>query len=511
MATHAALGILNDGGNAFDAAVAAASTLFVTWPMSCGIGGDAVFVGYDRYRNHPIGVTALGAAPAAASTDLFRSLGHTAIPSRGALSATVPVALRSIAALHARHCSLPLQTLLAPAIRAAADGFAVNRQFHLWTQSNIRHIRTDAWLATTFAPAGRAWPVGTWLRQPETAAVLEMFAARGQAYLTDPNFVHPLVDTSRSRGGLFTAEDFADVPDPDASLLSGPLADAHLFTSPLPTQGYLLLQNCGIYGRSSGGCGQPRSHRIHLLCEAFNQTFAQRLEALGDPAFLGELRWLVDPDNIDRLANRIRLDGKTPCLYRDWYSEGDTTQFVVADEHGNIVSAILSLSLGFGAGIADAKTGMIFNNRLGRSATLNPMHPNVVQPRKRPVNTIHAYLVMRNGQALLAGGSPGGDGQAQWNSDLLTSILLEEIPVTDAVPQARFTYFPGADLFEAEREDALHIERPTQALSDGLTELGYRVVPLAKVKGCLRVIARLGNGWIGVDDGHEDGLTASLH
>jgi gamma-glutamyltranspeptidase/glutathione hydrolase len=509
--TLAAVEALRAGGNAFDAAAAASAALMVTLPMACGLAGDVAAVGFRADTGEPFAFLGLGAAPAAVSRAAFAQRGLDRIPLTGILSVTAPGALDAHVAFADRLGALPASRPLEVAAALAEDGVAVTPQLHRWIANNVGVLADDPRLLEAYAPGGEPPSTGATLRQPELGATMRALAGRAPGDI-DPELARRIAEESRRRGGLLGEGDVLAARARFVDPVTVRVGDVELLTTPLPTQGYLLLQNVAMLERfrARHGRGDPDAE-IHVLSEIVAQTFAQRLERAwdaDDPD--AELAALLDDANLEALLARVDPDRRSPLPFRGHYCTGDTTHFVVVDADGNAVSWIQSLGLGFGSGVGVPGTGVILGNRLGRSCTLDPRHRNAARPRRRPVNTIHAYVALRDGRPELVGGTPGGDGQPQWNAQVLARALLDGAG-PEAAEAPRWTYLPGSDLCEAGQADRLEVDRDLDpGICAALARRGHRVVARRDVGGCVR-LARLDGGTVcAADDGRQEGLTAAV-
>ena len=509
LATHAALSILSRGGNAVDAAIAATAVLFVTMPMSCGPGGDLVCLVYDREAGRVLGLTALGHAPSGATIARFHGLGHSRIPVTGLLSSTTPVGLQALQQLNRRFSALSLERLFSDAISLAHDGFEISNQFNRWTTNNISVVTLSDELAALYAPQGVAREPGSRLRQVNLGRTLELFAANPSEYRPTEPMVRGLLELSRTLGEYFTETDMS--PKYDETVLQRAIGGGNLHTSPLPTQGILLLNNfTALLEALPADMSETEAHRIHLACEIYNQTYHKRRRFAGDPEFVNSSNNLLMRSSVEDILRHINPHVRTPCLYNGFYSGGDTTHLVVGDENGNGASIITSLSLGFGSGLPIPGTGVILNNRLGRSAVLDESDPNGLAPGKRPVNTIHNYALTDEAGLVAIGGTPGGDGQVQWNAQVLEAVVRRGMDAERAIRLPRFTYYPGGDLAEADMPESIHVENVERESVVRLRARGYDVRRKSRVQGALRMLRRVSAGWNVLDDQHEDGLSTGF-
>src|SRR5262249_61407923 len=207
-----------------------------------------------------------------------------------------------------------------------------------------------------------------------------------------------------------------------------------------PSQGFLLLEQLNILEGYDLGALKPFSpERMHLLIEAKKLAFEDRNRTAGDPAFV---KWPLDQfiSKAHAAMRRKEIDTNSArqaeaALIAE--HSGDTSYFAVADGNGNAVSFIHSLSNSFGSAVVAGDTGVTFNNRAGRGFSIDPAHPNVIAPGRRTMHTLNAYLICRDGQPWLVGGTPGGDQQTQWSAQVLTSVVDHGLALQEAVEGPR--------------------------------------------------------------------------
>ncbi|GAA1465058.1 gamma-glutamyltransferase [Nocardiopsis exhalans] len=506
-ATLAALDVLREGGTAFDAAITASAVLTVALPMACGPGGDGVAVLHRAGQDEPVSLTALGRAPRGASPEAYRSRGLTTVPATGALSLSTPALIDGWYRLHREYGTLPFERLLEPAIDLAVSGVPVTAQVARWTRDNLAALEQPGF-RDLYEPHGSPDAVGSVLCQPGLAALYSMVAS---AHRTPETLRAELADAitpvSDELGGLIARADLlvdhARV-EPAATVRLGQYSVA---TTPAPTQGPLLLQNLALYRSLSRGQSSDRPDMIHLLAEIIDQTYGWRLREFGDPEFV-DFTDPLDPALLASLASGVDPDKRSPSSCLGHYTEGDTSHFAVLDREGNGVSWVQSLGLGFGSGIGVPELGLFLGNRLGRSATIDPVHPNVCAPGKRPVNTIFPWSSSGPEGLRWLGGTPGGDGQTQWNAQVLLGLIEDSVSPLQALSRPRWTYYPGCDKVEAAMEPQLRVDDTMDAGTvAGLGSRGHEVVAKASVGGVVRVLERGRNCAWGLDEGRHEGLT----
>jgi gamma-glutamyltranspeptidase/glutathione hydrolase len=257
-------------------------------------------------------------------------------------------------------------------------------------------------------------------------------------------------------------------------------------TAPV-SQGFLLLEQLNILeGFDLEALAPTGADRIHLLVEAKKLAFADRNRYAGDPSLV---RWPLERliSKAHAAARRAEIDparAGIPGAGRLPEHAADTSYFAVADGAGNAVSFIHSLSASFGAGVVAGDTGITLNNRAGRGFTLEAGHPNVIAPGKRTMHTLNAYLCSRDGRPWLVGGTPGGDQQTQWNTQVITNVIDHGMSLQHAVEAPRWFSFPGTDPATLEEPMVLRLEGriPEEAARD-LTARGHAVEVLGPWSG----------------------------
>ncbi|MET7685074.1 gamma-glutamyltransferase [Streptomyces sp. NPDC005423] len=509
-ATLAALRVLEEGGTAFDAAITASAMMTVCMPMASGPGGDATALLHVRGEPTAHALVGLGRTPRAADPAAFRERGLNDVPRTGVLSATTPALLDAWFEVHERFGTLPLERLLDPALRTAAEGAVITGQFQRWTRENL-HVLEQPEFHGLYRRAAEPHSVGEALPQPGLARLYDRAGRLGRegvrgwlAELAD--------DLGAHSGGLLRGDDVTATGARLVPAVVTEVAGRQVAVPPAPTQGPLMLQNLALYeALRPEGAESGSAAGVHLLAEAVHQTFGWRLDHLRDPESDGPpLPDPLGPDTLAALREGIDPDKRTPCRYAGHYSHGDTTHLVVADSAGNAVTWVQSLGLGFGAGVGLPEAGLLLCNRLGRSATLDPRHANRVTPGARPVNTIFPWSISDGPAVRWLGGTPGGDGQCQWNTQVAAALLFDDNTPLRTLSGPRWTYFPGSDRTEAGRPEQLHVDDTMEAATVAeLTRRGHDVVRKASVGGVNRVVSLRSGSLYGLDDGRQEGLTAA--
>jgi gamma-glutamyltranspeptidase/glutathione hydrolase len=507
-ASVAGLDALREGGNAVDAAVAAAAVLAVVEPTMTGIGGDLFAIVHDAKTGRTRGLNASGRSPRAASLPHLRADGHVSIPNRGVLSVTVPGAVDGWARLLAEHGQMPLARVLAPAIAYARDGFPVSEVVaRQWLDAEPL-LAADPAAAAVFLPRGRAPRPGELFANPALAASLEAIAANGPDILYQGELGRTIARDIARREGWLTHEDLAThesdwvTPIKTRYEASGG-DDLELLELPPNTHGFVAIEALNILaGDDLGRLSHNSADYLHLLLEALAVAFADRETHLADPDSVPEetLRRLISLDYAREMRRRI---GATRSPMRQQQprpttdGRGDTVYLAAADSDGHLVSLIQSLYAGFGSGIVAGDTGIVLHNR-GSLFSTDPSHPNHLAPRKRPLHTLAPAMVYRNGRPWLAYGVMGGDMQPQGHLQVLLNLTCFGMNLQEAGEAARARYDPTGICLEQgiSAGTADDLRRRGHQIIDGLGFGGFQGVLIDQDTGVL----------MGGSDPRKDGL-----
>lgn len=421
LAAQAGLRMLQLGGNAVDAAIAAAAVLTVVEPTGNGLGSDAFALVWDAQRLH--GLNASGRSPAALTPERFAGL--DAVPYGGWDSVTVPGAVSGWVALHERFGSLPLTTLLSDAIRYADEGFAVTPIIAQgWALSQQRFGARADWSAA-FAPSGRTPAAGETWRFGAQARSLSLIAeTNGDAFYRGP-LADAMVAHARSEGGLLTHDDLAAHRADWVEPIQTDYGDVALHEIPPNGQGLAALLALGILRHRD----DLHDHEVdspgwfHLQIEAMKLALADAYRWVADPTHMREVSAADLLDDGYLAARAALIDPRqagdpghgTPA-------RGGTVYLTTADASGRMVSYIQSNYAGFGSGVVVPDTGISLQNR-GAGFVLTPGHPNRVGGGKRPFHTIIPAFLTEGGAARCSFGVMGGPMQAQGHLQMTLRLV----------------------------------------------------------------------------------------
>jgi len=487
LASAAGLRVLQAGGNAIDAAIAAAAVCSVVYPHMCAIGGDNFWLIYDAKARTIRALNGSGRSGERCSIEQYHRMGlMNAIPARGFLAAnTVPGAVDGWAEAH-EHGRRRLGTkllwsaLFEEAIAYAESGFPVTPSQALWTARNtadagdpLRSLqRWEGFRRTFLMRDGRPYGPGEVMTQPELARTLKTIACEGGRIFYEGDIARRIVRDLEAHDGLLTERDFlehhSDWVDPIGVTYRG--CSAYGF--PPNTQGVAALMILSILNHFDlQRVGEGTADYYHLLVEATKLAFADRDRWVTDPAFHAiPLDHLLSPHHTEGRARQIQMN-KAAARVQPAPIAGDTVFIGAVDAHGNGVSMLQSIYFDFGSGIVAGDTGVLLQNR-GTFFSLDPKHVNRLEPRKRTFHTLIPAMLLKDDRLVLVYGTMGGEGQPQTQSALVTRIIDFGFGVQEAIEAPRWLYgrtwgMTSNDLFLEARIPA--------SVVDGLGQRGHPV------------------------------------
>ncbi|MFM9108903.1 MAG: gamma-glutamyltransferase family protein [Chloroflexota bacterium] len=500
--------VLAEGGNAVDAAVAAALVGSVVLPAMCGIGGDLFAIVHRPDAPDAPGAGELlafmgsGNGPAGVTREWMAERGETGaagqrvLAQRGPLSPGVPGFVAGAFAMLEQFGTRTFGSLARDAIRLARDGFPLSVAGAAFIATGAEDIlRKDPAAEAVFLPGGRIPRPGDLFRQPDLARTIGEIAAAGPESFYRGSLARRIAGYLQSRGGALTAEDFAghetDLLPPLASTYRGHT----IYETRLPTQGFVVLEALNYAERARISPGSLSSApTIHLQAEALKAAFGDRNAGAADTP--------EGAANVDRFISKEwaarRFIGYDPFRAGEMapgsLQDGHTTSLVTADRDGMLVSLIFSVSDWFGSGVVAGDTGVLLNNRAGHCFSLEPGHPNVFEPGKRTMHTLNCYLIAGpDGTPVVAGGTPGGDFQPQWNVQTISALIDGRLDVQAAASLPRWQLWPATYPADVGAPAELRVEsRVGEETLRQLAEMGHNVVRLGPwgARGAVQVVAR---------------------
>jgi len=466
LATAAGVDVLRRGGNAIDAAIATNAVLSVVYPASCGIGGDAFWVIYEPRTREVVCYHGSGRAAAALSAEQLRAQGLTAIPQRGALSVTVPGAVRSWEDVARLHGTRGLDELLAPAEGYARDGFALGDVVANYFALNEPMLRQDADAVELFLKRGIPQP-GDVVRNVPLADTLAEIRRRGSPAFYTGRVAAAIVAALQRGGNPMTANDLATHKTEETAPLKIGWHGAEVYAHPPNSAASVALMVLGMLANDGAASDLDWTH---LAIEAIKIALEIRDQRFGEPATMAPLDDVLRPDAL--AAMRAGIDPQRAHPRHSLADRGGTIAIAAVDEEGRTVSLIESLYQNFGSGVMASGTGIFLQNR-GSYFRLEPGHPNELGGGKRPLHTLSPGMLLRDGKPEFVYATMGGDGQPQTHVQLLHNVYERGMSVQAAIDAPRFVY--GRDS-EASFADAVTVEaRMPGPIVDGLRERGQNV------------------------------------
>jgi gamma-glutamyltranspeptidase len=453
LASAAGLNILQSGGSAVDAAIAANAVLCVVYPHMAGLGGDGFWLIAEPGTGGVHGLNGSGPAARTATLDYYRPLSKdNQIPARGPLSVlTVPGAIDAWRLAHERFGRFDWSKLFDAAIAYARDGMAVSRSLADWLAQDEAILATYPATAAIFLPNKRVPRDGQRLVQGDLARSLQEIANLGarKSFYEGP-IAERICGALQPQGSPLAADDFAAFHAEWVEPIKATYRGYEVYELPPNTQGFTALQILNlIEGYGVVAWGDGTADYYHHMAEAVKVAFADREEWLTDPSFVNipverliskgyadERRRLIDSERARDIADVPAGIAYTHPHERR-VPDGDTCYFCAADRDGMVVSLISSIYVDFGSAVIGGDTGIILQNR-GTFFALDEKHPNHLQPGKRTFHTLIPALLVRDGQPYLAFGSMGGEGQPQSQAALVTRIVDFGYDVQQAIEAPRW-------------------------------------------------------------------------
>lgn len=425
LATQVALDIMQEGGNAIDAAIAANAVLGLVEPTGNGIGGDLFAIVWDAESEKLYGLNASGRSPKSLSLKYFKENGYESIPPRGVLPLSVPGAVDGWFELHDRFGQLDMKNVLQPAINYAESGFPVTEVIAYYMDRNAAVLADQPGFADVFMKDGDVPEKGERFKNPDLANTYKLLANKGRDAFYKGEIARTIDEFVEKHGGFLSYEDLAEHESTWVNPVSTNYRGYNLWELPPNTQGIAAQQILNIleqYDLSAMGFDSPEY--IHHFVEAKKLAFEDRAKYYSDPAFndvpveglldkgyAKERAELINPNK----AGRSYEPGNPP-------TQGDTIYLTTADKDGNMVSLIQSNYRGMGSGVTPTGLGFVLQNR-GELFALDANHRNVFEPGKRPFHTIIPAFVTKDGKPLMSYGVMGGATQPQMHAQILINLI----------------------------------------------------------------------------------------
>ena len=451
LASQAGASVLARGGHAVDAAIAVNAVMNVVAPMSNGIGGDLFAIVYDAPTGTVHGINGSGYAPAALTIDGLHTRGITSMPQSGILAVTVPGAVAAWSKLHGRFGRHAFGDLLSAAIRIAEDGFPVPEIVAAEWGGSEGILGSDAEASRVYMPHGRAPRIGEIFRNPDLAATYRALAAGGRDAFYCGEIARRIARCAERHQGALSAADLATYDAEWVTPLSTTYRGWTVHEQPPNGQGLAALMMLNLIEHAPiGSYGHNSVDALHTIIEAKKLAYADLQRYVCDPAFHQiPQATLISKSYAAQRVREIDPARANPAVSTGTLSTegGDTIYLGVVDRDGNIVSLIQSNFANFGSGVVPEGTGFALQNR-GGMFTLDPMHPNALAPRKRPLHTIIPGFMKGPDQRHVAFGIMGGWNQAQAHVQFISNVVDHGMNIQGALEAARVTKitFTGCDV-----------------------------------------------------------------
>jgi len=505
LASAAALDVMRTGGNAIDAAVAAAAVLGVTEPHMTGIGGDMFAIVWLAEARKLVALNAGGRAGSRMIRDTLVARGFRSGSQQGAMSVTVPGALAGWDLLLRTHGRRTLKQVLQPAIRYARDGFPVTPIIAAQWANETAFLKRDSATAATYLMNGRAPKAGDWFVNRDLARTMQVIADSGVRVFYGGSLGKRIVQRLDALGGFVTLDDLKRNAPTWVTPLSVDFQGYRVWELPPSNQGVAALEMLRILEPFDlKAMGHNTAPYLHHLIEAKKLAYADLDRFVGDAdhlampaaellrdAFIAQRRGLI---NASRASERM-----DPGPLR---TKSETVYLTTADAEGNMVSFINSVYDYFGSGVVVPGTGFVLHNR-GAGFTLTPGLPNTVAPGKRPFHTLIPGFVTRvvdgREQAYMSFGLMGGGVQAQGHVQFLLNHLVFGMDLQGAIDAARFRHYDGY---------RVALEAPiTDGVRSALQAMGHVLIEQPPIAfGGAQAIVRLPKGYAAGSDPRKDGL-----
>lgn len=485
LASQVAVALLQAGGNAVDAAIGAAMVQNIAEPQMCGLGGDAFILLKPAGSEEVLALNGSGRAPAGADAAALRAAGHVKVPVHGIHAVTMPGGVDALCRLHEDHGRLPLDQILAPAIRLAEEGIPVGPRTAFDWAEDIKVLQGDALKFYTLN--GQAPRAGQIFRAPGLAEVMRRIAREGRAGFYEGEVAEDMIASLQALGGSHSQADLAATCADWHQPVSGSYQGRDLIEHPPNGQGATAILLLKILSHFDLAALDPAgAERAHLEAEAAKLAYDARNRFIADPghmdparlqSFLGDetaarLAALIDPKRA--MADPVAL---SEAVHRD------TICLSVVDRDRMAVSLIYSIFWGFGSGLASQKFGLNFQNR-GAGFTLTAGHPNEMGPGKRPMHTIIPGMLAGGGRITMPFGVMGGAYQPTGHARLISNLSDYGMELQQAIDAPRL--FAGPEGLEVERGYS-------EAVKAELAAKGHRVIRPEQPLGGAQAV------WIGSD------------
>jgi len=492
-ATEAGAEMLSAGGNAIDAAVAAAFALGVCEPAASGLGGQTMMLVHIVEPKRTFALDGSSRAPNRATPDTLSKTERR----RGYKATTVPSTPAVLQYALESYGSLKLERVLEPAIRLAEEGVEVSLLQYLLTRRELKHLRDRSAARFFLRDGNRAYPAGARFRQPVLAATLRRLAVRGIEDFYQGEIAEKIHADMEANGGLLHRDDLAQIPQPiERKPVTGRFEGCRVFTFPPPGAGRTLIQMLNVYQQLKPARRDfDTPEGAVVLAETIRRAFLDRQDRPFDPNFFPQVTGerMLEEDYARLLSRQITRRIRTA---------GDTTHLSVMDGAGNIVALTQSIERVYGSCVATPELGFLYNNYMSAFEYEDISHPYHMRPNAAPWASVAPTIVFRGRKPWLALGSPGSERITPSIFQVL--VRLQSMPPLAAVDAPRL-------YCSLRGKVSLELTRMRNDIPVALERHGYQIDsrdPYSFYLGCVQLVVREENEFIGVADPRRDGSAA---
>jgi gamma-glutamyltranspeptidase/glutathione hydrolase len=481
LAAQVGIDILKKGGTAVDAAIAVNAALGLMEPTSNGIGGDLFAIVWDNKEKKMYGLNASGPAPMALTLEHFKKKGLKRVPYYGPLPWSVPGCVAGWFELHKKFGNLPMKTILEPTIKYAENGFPLSELIAYYWKRSVLRFKDYENFQKLYAPGGKLLEKGDIFKNPDLARTLRLLAQKGRDAYYKGEIAKTIVKYSKRVGGFFQYKDFANFKAEWVPPRKANYRGYDVWELPPNGQGIAVLQMLNMLKTFDlKSMGHNSSQYLHTLIEIKKIVYEDRARFYADPKFskIPIEKLISEKYAKERLKQFDANRAKRKIPYGDLELEhGDTIYLTVVDKDRNAISLIQSNYAGFGSGNVPDGLGFCIQDR-GALFSLEPGHPNVVEPGKRPFHTIIPAFVTKDNQPVFSFGVMGGAMQPQGHVQVLLNIIDFGMNIQEAGDASRFRHSGSSQPDYGKMTDGgrVHLESGiTPQVVRELMEKGHRI------------------------------------
>jgi gamma-glutamyltranspeptidase/glutathione hydrolase len=519
VASQVGANILQQGGDAVDAAAAVALYLGVVQPFASGIGGGG-FAVVHRTAGESYSLDFREMAPAAAHRDMYLDKDGNVVPNlstRGPKAAGVPGEVAGLYELHKRHGKLPWATVVEPALRAARDGFPVGSLLHKRIQSYAKRLSERPRFKRQFLDtSGQPLLPGSTLVRSDLARTLMAISQNGASGFYKGSVAGELVRAMKADGGLITQADLDGYTVRERALVRDTVMGFDILSMPPPSSGgaVVIATLKALEAAPLKDEGHNSSAYLHRLAEALKHTFADRARVMGDPDFTQvPLDKLISVESTKRIQEAFNPKRTLPReAYGGKYAipeDGGTSHFSIVDSAGNAVALTTTVNTGFGSLYIAGDTGIILNNEMDdfvskpgvpNSFGLIGNAANAVAPKKRPLSSMSPTIVIQSGRVRLVVGASGGPTIITGTLQVMLNVLVFGMDIREAIESPRIHHQWVPEVLWMERSIPVDVRRALEARGHAI-KVAPRFNSVQGIEGAQ-------GGWFGASDPSKQGAPA---